>query len=71
MAVEQVSAMVPMTGEMKLDHALGGHRVDIAERVKAVVKRVNEDVIDVPGGLRSRPPRPRRSGIPTLASATR
>ena len=39
--------MVAMAGEMELDHAFGRHRVDIAARVKAMVKRVNEDVINV------------------------
>ena len=69
--VEQVSAMIAMAGEVELDHAFGGHRIDIADGVEAMVKRANKDVVNVQQdravGLLGNG----RSEIPTPVTATR
>ncbi len=39
--------MIAMAGKMELDHASGGYRIDVTNRVEAMVKCANEDVVDV------------------------
>src|ERR1700685_2879779 len=46
-SVEQIAAVVAMAGEMELDHTPGGNRVDIAQRIEAMVKGADEDVVEV------------------------
>jgi hypothetical protein len=47
MGIQQIGAVITMPSQVKLDHALSWHRVDITDRIEGVVKGVNEDVVNV------------------------
>src|SRR5580704_7492932 len=45
--IKQIGAMVGVTCKMELNDSFGRNGVDIAMRVKAMVKGVDEDIVDV------------------------
>ena len=47
MSVEQVRAMVAVTGEMELDDPFHRNGVNVSQRIKPMVEGAHEDVVDV------------------------
>ena len=36
-----------MTGQMELDHAVRGDRIDVTNRIEAMIKSVDENIVDI------------------------
>ena len=39
--------MIAMTGQMELDHTFGWDRIDVTNRIEAVIKSVDENIVDI------------------------